>query len=160
MPKISLVSLHSANGDDIKYAPTIAYQSKLSAHDQVFGTFNYNRTPLAPLGTKVIIHEKPTQRASWDPHGKEGWLTGPVLRHYRHFEVAVAETGGQRVSDTIEFLPTKYNMPKTSSDDRITAAIDELSSAINNPTLRTPFLNGDTTNNILQENQLIFSKPM
>jgi len=31
---------------------------KLSAHDQLFGTFNYNRTPLAPLGTKVIIHEK------------------------------------------------------------------------------------------------------
>ena len=35
---------------------------KLSAHDQVFGTFNYQRTPLAPLGTKVIIHERPDQR--------------------------------------------------------------------------------------------------
>ena len=34
---------------------------KLSAHDQVFGTFNYQRTPLAPLGTKVIIHERPDQ---------------------------------------------------------------------------------------------------
>lgn len=31
----------------------------LSAHDQVFGVFNYNRTPLAPLGTKIIIHERP-----------------------------------------------------------------------------------------------------
>ena len=31
---------------------------KLSAHDQLFGTSNYNRTPLAPLGTKVIIHKK------------------------------------------------------------------------------------------------------
>ena len=106
---------------------------KLSAHDQLFGTFDYNGTPLASLGTKVIIHIKTSQRASWDPHGKEGWLTGPALHHYRHFEVAVAETGGQRVSDTIEFLPTKYNMPKTSSEDRITAAIDELSSAIKHP---------------------------
>ena len=84
---------------------------KLSAHDQLFGTFNYNRTPLAPLGTKVIIHEKPKQRASWDPHGKEGWLTGPAMNHYRYFEVAVDNTEGERVSDTIEFLPTKYDMP-------------------------------------------------
>ena len=30
---------------------------KLSTHDQVFGTFNYQRTPLAPLGTKIIIHK-------------------------------------------------------------------------------------------------------
>ena len=45
---------------------------KLSAHDQLFETFSYNRTPLALLGTKVIIHEKPKERASWDPHGKEG----------------------------------------------------------------------------------------
>jgi len=68
----------------------------------------------------------------------------------------VAETGGQRVSDTIEFLPIKYNMPKTSSDNRITAAINELSSAIKHPQRRTPFLNGDTTNNILQELTDIF----
>ena len=129
---------------------------KLSAHDQFFGTFNYNRTPLAPLGTKVIIHEKPTQRASWDPHGKEGWLTGPALHHYRHFEVAVAATGGQRVSNTIKFLPTKYNMPKMSSEDRITAAIEELSSAIKHPQRQTPFLNGDATNNIIHELTEIF----
>ena len=35
---------------------------KLSTHDQVFGTFNYQRTSLAPLGTKGIIHERPDQR--------------------------------------------------------------------------------------------------
>ena len=31
---------------------------KLLAHDQVFGTFNYQKTPLAQLGTKVIIHKR------------------------------------------------------------------------------------------------------
>ena len=64
--------------------------------------------------------------------------------------------GGQQVSDTIEFLPTKYNMPKTSSEDRITAAIEELSSAIKHPQRRTPLLNGDTTNNIIEELTEIF----
>ena len=31
---------------------------KLSAHAHLNGAFDFNRTPLAPLGTRVIIHEK------------------------------------------------------------------------------------------------------
>jgi hypothetical protein len=34
----------------------------MSAHQMLNGTFDYNRTPLAPPGTKILIHEKPTQR--------------------------------------------------------------------------------------------------
>ena len=46
---------------------------KLLAHDQVFGTSNYQRTPLVPLGTKVIIHEWPDQRMTWDKHELPGF---------------------------------------------------------------------------------------
>jgi hypothetical protein len=28
--------------------------------------------PWLPPGTRVIAHEKPDQRASWDPHGVDG----------------------------------------------------------------------------------------
>jgi hypothetical protein len=31
---------------------------QLSAYAQLFGNFDYNRTPLAPSGTKVVDHEK------------------------------------------------------------------------------------------------------
>lgn len=34
---------------------------KLYVHNQAFGTFNCQRTPLAPLGTKVLIHENQTR---------------------------------------------------------------------------------------------------
>ena len=129
---------------------------KLSAHDQLFGTFNYNRTPLAPLGTKVIIHERPEQRASWGGHGKAGWFTGPAMNHYRHYEVHVTDTGGTRVSDTIEFFPTKCSMPKTSSDDRIVAALEEISEAVANQSPRAPFLSGNKTNEIVKELSEIF----
>ena len=37
--------------------------SKLSAYAQLEGTFDFNRTPLAPPGTRVIVHEKPTNGA-------------------------------------------------------------------------------------------------
>jgi hypothetical protein len=41
---------------------------KLSAHAKLNGPFNYNATPIAPPGTRVIIHEKPDQRGLWLPH--------------------------------------------------------------------------------------------
>ena len=31
---------------------------KLSAYHQVFDIFDFNQTPMAPLGTKTIIYEK------------------------------------------------------------------------------------------------------
>ena len=42
---------------------------KLSAYAQLHGAFNFNRTPLAPPGTKSIIHDKPTIRGSWATRG-------------------------------------------------------------------------------------------
>ena len=31
---------------------------KMSAYTQLFGEFDYNQTPLAPLGTKEFVHER------------------------------------------------------------------------------------------------------
>ena len=124
---------------------------KLSAHDQVFGTFNYQRTPLAPLGTKVIIHERPDQRLTWDKHGLPGFLVNRAKDHFRSYQVSVTKTGATRVSDAIELLPTKYKMPKTSSADCINAAFKEIGEALNNPKLREGFLNGNKENEIINE---------
>ena len=44
---------------------------KISAHTYLFGEFNFNITPLALPGTKVISHHKPDHRASWGPQGIE-----------------------------------------------------------------------------------------
>ena len=56
---------------------------RLSAYAYLFGLFDFNRTPLAPAGTKVLVHEKSRQRASWANHGIQGWYVGPSLEHYR-----------------------------------------------------------------------------
>jgi hypothetical protein len=45
---------------------------RMSPYAQLNGNFDLNMTPLAPPGTGVIAHEKPDQRASWDPHGVDG----------------------------------------------------------------------------------------
>jgi hypothetical protein len=56
---------------------------QLSDQAHINGVFDFNHTPLAPRGAKVLIHEKPTTFGNWAPHVVEGWYIGPVHHHYR-----------------------------------------------------------------------------
>ena len=49
----------------------------MSMHTDFNGTFDFNKTPLTPPGTIIIINKKPNQRASCDKHGIDGWHLGP-----------------------------------------------------------------------------------
>jgi hypothetical protein len=54
----------------------------MAAYAQLNGHFDFNRTPLAPPGTRVIAHEKPDQWVTWDPHGVDGYYVGTSLDNY------------------------------------------------------------------------------
>jgi hypothetical protein len=56
---------------------------ELSAWAFLFGEFNFNKTPLAPPGTRSIAHVDANNQQSWDLHGEAGWYVGPALNHYR-----------------------------------------------------------------------------
>ena len=56
--------------------------NKLSEYAQINGAFDYNATPLAPPGTKILVHEAPKERKSLDLHGVDGWYVGPAMKHY------------------------------------------------------------------------------
>ena len=45
---------------------------KLSAYTNLFGNFDFAKTPLAPPGTRFVIHKKSKDRGSWDYHGVDG----------------------------------------------------------------------------------------
>jgi hypothetical protein len=60
---------------------------RLSAWAQVNGAFNFNRTPVAPLGIRVLVHESPDGRTSWAPHTVDGWYIGPASDSYRCYRV-------------------------------------------------------------------------
>jgi len=74
---------------------------KLSAWAQLNGTYDFNRTPIAPPGTRVLVHEKPATRDSWAPHAIDGWYIGPALDSYRCYTVWIQETRAERICDTI-----------------------------------------------------------
>ena len=79
---------------------------KLSEYEQIYGTFDYNTTPLAPPGTKAIVHLKNNQRGTWAPKGVEAWYIGPCMNHYRCLNFYIPSTCGERVSDSAKLYPT------------------------------------------------------
>ncbi len=55
----------------------------LSAHKAMDGLFSFDAMPLAPLGTKVLVHLKPTQRKSWGYDSAKVWYLSHAANHYR-----------------------------------------------------------------------------
>ena len=60
-----------------------AANPEISAWEAFNGPFNYNATPLGPLGINVIAHAKPSNRLSWSFRGRDGSSVGVSLEHYR-----------------------------------------------------------------------------
>jgi hypothetical protein len=54
-----------------------------SASKEVDGKFDYNKTPLAPLGIRGLVYDDPAIPASWAPHGTNAYYVGLALKHYR-----------------------------------------------------------------------------
>ena len=109
-----------------------ALNPTISAYHQVNGKFTWSATPLAPFGTKVVIHE--LERGSWDIHGVDGWAKAPAMRHYRCQNVLVRDTLRVRVTDTLAWHPTAFVLPGGSpmeifcnTADNLIASIKQLS---------------------------------
>jgi hypothetical protein len=83
---------------------------KVSAYIQLYGHYDFNQAPMAPPGTRIIAHEKPKQRAIWDPHGVDGWYLGPTTDRYRCYRVHINKTQAYISVDTLELFPVKVAM--------------------------------------------------
>jgi hypothetical protein len=112
---------------------------KLSAHAQLNGLFDYNKTPLAPPGTNIIIHKKTDHSGSWSLHGLNGWYVGPVMEYYGAHRVYFSTTGHERISDAVYFFPKHCKVPRLSSADAATMEALDLTHALKNPAPTTPF---------------------
>ena len=135
----AVISLNLIRGSRINPA--------ISAWEQIHGKFDFNRTPLAPPGIRVLVHEKPAQRATWAPHAVDGWYIGPALEHYRCHQVWIWESNSSRICDTISWFPTKVTVPHINSNDLILSGVQTIVTALQNPS-------ADTTLAPLQESHL------
>ena len=100
-----------------------------SAHSFIFGPHDFNKVPLAPLGSKVMMHEGTYERGSWSDRGVKGFFIGPAHEHYRCYQCLNPATNGVRITNSIEIFP-KCGMPSTSSLDRLNMLLADLTDAL------------------------------
>ena len=90
----------------------------VSAHTYLFGAFDFNRTPLAPIGCEVQCHEKPGNRGTWAEHSVDGWFLGSSQEHYRAFRCFIRATRARRVCDTVQFMHRHITRPALTDGGR------------------------------------------
>ena len=124
---------------------------KLSSYKQIYGLFDFNSTPLAPLGIKVNVYEpKPQHIFTWSDCGQHCWYICPATTHYRNNNVYINTTQATRHSGTVVFLTSKLSMPATSTTDHLIIILTDLLHELKNPHLATSFTDfGTPTNNAI-----------
>jgi len=117
----------------------------LSAWEALCGHFDILATPIAPLGMKVLVHDTPEKRGSWQVHGKLGYYIGRALLHYRCHTVYMVDSRATRISDCLAWFPVNISMPGTSLIEELTASVEgvrrslsKLLSANSDSTARQP----------------------
>ena len=118
------------------------------------GQFDYAKTPLAPAGMKVIVHDNTDERASWDKHGSRGFCIGTSLQHFRCYRAYMCETKSVRTSNTVEFFPSKCGNPLLTEGEMITLLLKDLVDILSKPTRTIPSITyGNELNNALRTMQ-------
>ena len=117
--EITLNLLHQSTAD-----PTIL------AWEFFSGPFNYNATPLGPLGIRVIYHDKSLKRKSWGFRGKDGWSVGVSLEHYQYQRYIPKDSHALSISDTIEFFHQHLTHPSVTTEYRVLHGMQQLTSAL------------------------------
>lgn len=119
-------------------------QPKLSAYALLHWSFDFNQTPMAPAGSKIVIHNRAPERPTWAEHGTHGFYIGPAMNHYRNYECYIPSTKATRISNSVAFFPHCCELPATSSTDCLTMSLKDVTTALQNPHPPTPFLDYGT----------------
>ena len=89
-----------------------------SLHGHIYSAIGiFNANPLVPPGTKVVFHNKPEIRSTWDMRGQVGYYISPAVDHYRCVKIYKPDTRKEIVTDTIKFVPHTIPIPSVNADD-------------------------------------------
>ena len=105
----------------------------LSAYAYLFGPYDFNKYPITPPGTRMIVHDKPENQTSWRHHGTQGWYIGQTLDNYRCMQCYMPTTGILRITDTLKYIPKAFDLPKTTIEDYLQQAIGDIIEIMKDP---------------------------
>lgn len=97
------------------------------------GNFDYNKTPLAPPGTKALVHKKPSDRKTWGHHRKEGWANGASTDHYRFICTYIPSMCAEIIFNTLTSFLLDIPTPQLTTENRLLQATEEIISILKSP---------------------------
>ena len=112
---------------------------KLSADTVLNGIHDFNKKPMAPLDTKVLVHKTPKQCHTWAVHGQEGHCIGGAPNHHQCYQVYISSTNGIHIAQTVECFPTHCKMPTMTATNKATLAATQLIDILQTPQPNSPF---------------------
>ena len=83
----------------------------LSAEECLSGVFDYNKTPVALPGCKVVVHESITNRGIWSSYSVDRWYVGIAPLYYRCHTIYILKTRLERIAKIVRFFSHKSNIP-------------------------------------------------
>ena len=99
---------------------------KLSAYAYLFGPFDYNRLPLAPLECAIQVHIPPKSCTSWGIRARKGWYIGCTWDHYGLHKYVDHVTKRVKVSVAVNFKHKSRTNPTITGYDKNIRAIQDL----------------------------------
>ena len=128
----------------------------LSAHASLHGNFDYNKTPIAPIGTRVIAHVTADKRPTFGVHGHIGWYIGPSMEHYRCYKCYFEDTRRERDLLKVDFFPQKFPFPRFSTETYLKQTAEDMlhllrTTPTSQPTASNPLLFGPSILNAFRE---------
>ena len=80
----------------------------LFAYSILEGEFNFDKTPLAPPGTRALVYFDPTQRRTWGPHTTDAWYLKSAMQNYQCYKFWIPETRGFRITQSAKKISYTY----------------------------------------------------
>ncbi len=95
----------------------------VSAYAHLSGPFDYNKTPLTPMGYEAQIHETTNKQGAWAYNSVDGWylLTSP--EHYPTHTCYVEATKSECYLDTVHFKHKHITNPTITHADKVMQAL-------------------------------------
>jgi hypothetical protein len=101
----------------------------ISAWEYFNGPFEFNKTPFAPVGYRVLIHAKPATCKLWDYRAKQGFYVGPALNHYRCYKLVKLETKQKVITNMVKFRHAYLQIPAVFADNKIINGLQVMAGA-------------------------------
>ena len=102
----------------------------MSAYEAIWGPYDWNCFPLAPLGCKAVIYESPDALGSWGSRGTNAWYLSPLVDHYQCNHYFIPKTRVYQISGSAELFPQHCQVPFLSIKDQLQELTNKMVSTL------------------------------